>query len=45
MIVIIFGFLLFETSLIFQIYSFNKQQQQQQQQQQKNTDMNMNIIT
>ena len=26
MIVIIFGFLLFETSLIFQIYSFNKQQ-------------------
>ena len=30
MIVIIFGFLLFETSLIFQIYSFNKQQQQQQ---------------
>ena len=41
MIVIIFGFLLFETSLIFQIYSFNKQQQQQQ----KNTDMNMNIIT
>ena len=41
MIVIIFGFLLFETSLIFQIYSFNKQQQQQQQ----NTDMNMNIIT
>ena len=43
MIVIIFGFLLFETSLIFQIYSFNKQQQQQQQQ--KNTDMNMNIIT
>ena len=42
MIVIIFGFLLFETSLIFQIYSFNKQQQQQQQ---KNTDMNMNIIT
>ena len=42
MIVLIFGFLLFETSLIFQIYSFNKQQQQQQQ---KNTDMNMNIIT
>ena len=42
MIVIIFGFLLFETSLIFQIYSFNKQQQQQQQ---KNTAMNMNIIT
>ena len=42
MIVIIFGFLLFETSSIFQIYSFNKQQQQQQQ---KNTDMNMNIIT
>ena len=41
MIVIIFGFLLFETSLIFQIYSFIKQQQQQQ----KNTDMNMNIIT
>ena len=41
MIVLIFGFLLFETSLIFQIYSFNKQQQQQQ----KNTDMNMNIIT
>ena len=41
MIVLIFGFLLFETSLIFQIYSFNKQQQQQQQ----NTDMNMNIIT
>ena len=41
MIVIIFGFLLFETSLIFQIYSFNKQQQQQQQ----NTAMNMNIIT
>ena len=40
MIVLIFGFLLFETSLIFQIYSFNKQQQQQQ-----NTDMNMNIIT
>ena len=41
MIVIIFGFLLFETSLIFQIYSFNKQQQQRQ----KNTAMNMNIIT
>ena len=32
---------MFETSLIFQIYSFNKQQQQQQ----KNTAMNMNIIT
>ena len=41
MIVLIFGFLLFETSLIFQIYSFNKQQHQQQ----KNTAMNMNIIT
>ena len=38
MIVIIFGFLLFETILIFQIYSFNKQQQQ-------NTAMNLNIIT